>query len=228
MLKLMKLEWKKNRLGKEIRIAVITSAVLLLFIMAMTGELEASETIESYGKSMVNTAVELFTHMTYIIFTGVMLASWVVNSYENKTIHLMFSYPIDRRKILLSKFLSVWIFNFIAIILTKILIYAVLLLTSSYTRISTESIQIGELSFWLNIILSSAAMVSISFISLLVGMKMKSSRAAIVAAVIVAALTQGSIGDYTLSKSVTFYVILLTLAAVSVYLSVYNVETKDV
>lgn len=228
MLKLMKLEWKKNRLGKEIRIAVITSAVLLLFIMAMTGELEASETIESYGKSMVNTAVELFTHMTYIIFTGVMLASWVVNSYENKTIHLMFSYPIDRRKILLSKFLSVWTFNFIAIILTKILIYAVLLLTSSYTRISTESIQIGELSFWLNIILSSAAMVSISFISLLVGMKMKSSRAAIVAAVIVAVLTQGSIGDYTLSKSVTFYVILLILAAASVYLSVYNVETKDV
>ncbi len=228
MLKLMKLEWKKNRLGKEIRIAVITSAVLLFFIMAMTGELEASETIESYGKSMVNTAVELFTHMTYIIFTGVMLASWVVNSYENKTIHLMFSYPIDRRKILLSKFLSVWTFNFIAIILTKILIYAVLLLTSSYTRISTESIKIGELSFWLNIILSSAAMVSISFISLLVGMKMKSSRAAIVAAVIVAVLTQGSIGDYTLSKSVTFYVILLTLAAVSVYLSVYNVEIKDV
>lgn len=227
MLKLIKLEWKKNRLGKKIRIAAITSAVLLIFILAMTGELDAGETIELYGKSMLNTAVELFTHMTYIIFTGVMLASCVINAYENKTIHLMFSYPIDRRKILLSKFLAVWIFNFTAIVLTKVVIYVVLLLTSSYTHIQTASIQIGNPSFWLNIILSSAAMVSVSYISLLVGMKMRSSRAAIVTAVIVAALTQGNIGDFTLSNSVPFYIILLVLAVVSVYLSIYNVETKD-
>ena len=56
---------------------------------------------------------------------------------------------------------EVWIFNFTAIVLTKVLIYAVLLLTSSYTHISTASIQIGNPLFWLNIMLSSAAMVSV-------------------------------------------------------------------
>lgn len=230
MMKLVKLEWKKNKLGKGIRSAGITTAILLAFLMAMavSGELDGAKTMETYGKNMLTAAVELFSHMTYIIFTGVMLASYVVSAYEKKTINLMFSYPIDRRKILFSKLLAVWIFNFAAVILTKVIIYVVLFMTSSYTHADTSGIQIGTLSFWLNLLLSSAAMVSISYIALLVGMKLRSSKAAIITAVIVAALTQGNIGDFTLSSSVPFYIILLILAGISVCLSVYNVETSDV
>lgn len=47
----------------------------------------------------------LFTHMTFIVLTGVMLSSFIVGIYEKKTIHLMFSYPISRRKILFPRWL---------------------------------------------------------------------------------------------------------------------------
>lgn len=70
-------------------------------------------------------------------------------------------------------------------------------------------------------------MVSISFIALPIGLKMKSSRAAIVASVIIVFLTQGNIGGATLVNNMTFYAMLFVAAAVSVYLSVCNVETKD-
>ncbi|MCM1092169.1 MAG: hypothetical protein NC413_15155 [Muribaculum sp.] len=86
----------------------------------------------------------------------------------------------------------------------------------------------GELSFWLNIILSSAAMVSISYVALWVGMVMKSSKAVIVAAVIIVCFTQGNIGEFTLIGSIPFYIVLFILACVSVFLSVKNIEVKDV
>lgn len=227
MMKLIRLEWKKNNILKCIRNAAITTAAILVFMLMTARELETEETVEMYGKGMLDSSVALFIHMSYIIFTGVMIAAYIVGAYEKKTINLMFSYPVKRKRIILAKVSAVWIFNFLAMVGSKIGIYAVLVLSKSFMGISADSIPIGELAFWLDIVLSSAAVVSISFIALPIGLKMKSSKAAIVASVIIACFTQGNIGGATLVNSIPFYVILFVAAMVSVYLSVCNVETKD-
>lgn len=229
MIKLIKLEWKKYNNGKGlITAALIMTAILMLFIVGTAGELHSHETIKIYGKSMIDATVDIFTHISYIIFTGVMLAIFLVGAYEKRTINLMFSYPIKRRKIMLSKMSAVWIFSYIALVISKLLLYAVLLATRSFTHLSAADIPMGSLTFWLNLFLSSAAMVSIAFIALPIGLKFKSSKATIVAAVIIACLTQGNIGSYTLADSVPFYGFMFVLAAASVVLAVYDVETKDV
>lgn len=228
MFKLIKLEWKKNNIGKYVRNAAVTTAVLLLFLLMAAGELEREETVQAYGKSMLDTSVGLFVHMAYIVFTGVMIAAYIVGAYEKKTINLMFSYPIKRAKIILAKVCAVWIFNFAAMVISKAVIYTVLLATKSFTGISAAGLLAGEPSFWIDAVLSSAAMVSISFIALPVGMKMKSSKAAIVASVIIVCFTQGNIGSVSLVNSMTFYAILFAGAVVSVWLSVWRVETRDV
>lgn len=228
MIKLMRLEWKKNNIFKYVRNAAITTAVLLLFLLMAAGELETEETVQSYGKSMLDMSVGLFVHMSYIIFTGVMIAAFIVGAYEKKTLNLMFSYPIKRSKIILSKIGAVWLFNFVAMVVSKAVIYAVLIATRPFTGISAAGFPIGEPSFWLDAVLSSAAMVSISFIALPVGLKMKSSKAAIVAAVVIVCFTQGGIGSVTLANNMTFYAILFVAAVISVWLSVWRVETRDV
>lgn len=228
MLKLIRLEWKKHNIGKQIRIAVITTALLMLFMLMTARELETSETVEAYGKSMLDAAVALFVHMSYMVFTGVMIASYIVGAYEKKTINLMFSYPISRAKIIMAKVLAVWIFGFVAMVISKALLYGGLLLTKSFTGIGTEGLLIREPSFWLDAVLSSAAMVSISFIALPIGMKLRSSKAAIVAAVIIVCFTQGQIGSVTLVNNMTFYAVLFAVAVASVWLSVWRVEQRDV
>lgn len=228
MLKLIRLEWKKHNIGKQIRIAVITTAFLMLFMLMTARELEAAETVEAYGKSMLDASVALFVHMSYMVFTGVMIAGYIVGAYEKKTINLMFSYPISRAKIIMAKVLAVWIFDFAAMVISKALLYGGLLLTKSFTGISAEGLMILEPSFWLDAVLSSAAMVSISFIALPIGMKLKSSKAAIVAAVIIVCFTQGQIGSMTLVNNMTFYAALFAVAVASVWLSVWRVEQRDV
>lgn len=228
MIKLIKLEWQTHNIGKYIRNAAITTSVLLIFVMAMAGELNADETVALYGKSMLNASVELFTHMSYIIFTGTMLSSFIVTAYENRTITLMFSYPIKRQRILLSKILAVWIFNYAALVLSKFLLYAVLLLTRSYTHITAESIRLYDAAFYIEIFLSSAAMVSIGCLALPIGLKMKSSRAVIITSVLITCLTQGNIGALTLTNNVPFYATLLLLSFVAIFLSVHRAEVKDV
>ncbi|MDE6962480.1 MAG: ABC transporter permease [Lachnospiraceae bacterium] len=227
MLKLIRMEWKTNRIGKYIRNAVILTASLLAFSMLVGAELDR-DVPPIYGKSMLIAGVDLFTHMGYIIFTGVMLAVFITGAYENRTINLLFSYPIKRRKILAAKLLAVWIFNYAALVLSKLAIYAGLFLTSPYTGISVGDIRLGEASFYLNILISSAVMVSISFVALLIGTWMHSSKSVIVASVILTFFTQGNIGEFTLIGSIPFYIVLMLLSIAAVVLLLADVEKRDV
>lgn len=227
MLKLIRMEWKTNRIGKYIRNAVILTASLLAFSMLVGAELDR-DVPPVYGKSMLIAGVDLFSHMGYIIFTGVMLAVFITGAYENRTINLLFSYPIKRRKILAAKLLAVWIFNYAALVLSKLAIYAGLFLTSPFTGISVGDIRLGEASFYLNILISSAVMVSISFVALLIGTWMHSSKSVIVAAVILTFFTQGNIGEFTLSGSIPFYIVLMLLSIAAVVLLIADVEKRDV
>lgn len=86
MIKLIRLEWKKNKIGTYIRNAAIMTVLLSLMLTAMAGELETAETVEAYGTDMINASVDLFMNMAYIIFTGVMLASFIVGAYEKRKI----------------------------------------------------------------------------------------------------------------------------------------------
>ncbi len=228
MLKLIKLEWKKNNVWKQIRNAAVTTGVLLALLLMAAGELEREETVQAYGKSMLDVSVGMFVHVSYIVFTGVMIASYLVGAYEKKTINLMFSYPIRRSRIVLAKIFAVWIFNFAAMTVSKAVISFVLIFTRSSTGITAAGLSIGEPSFWLEAVLGSAAMVSISFLALPIGLKMRSSKAAIVASVIIVCFTQGGIGSATLANNMTFYAVLFVTAIVSVYLSICRLETRDV
>ena len=85
MMKLIRLEWKKNNITKYVRSAFIMSMIFLLLLLSVASELEKE-------KYMVYAGAELFANMSFIIFTSVMLASFIVSSYKNKTIHVMFSF----------------------------------------------------------------------------------------------------------------------------------------
>ncbi len=222
MLKLIRLEWKKNNIIKYIRNAFIMTICWLIFLLVAAEELETEDTV------LLKSAVELFTNMSFIIFTSTMLASFIVGTYKNKTINLIFSYPISRKKIVLSQILSVWIFNFIALTLSKVLIYAALVITRKYTHIMADNIALGSGVFYIEILVNSAVMVSVSFIALLIGLKMKSSKATIIAGVIILCFTQGNIGSYTLLNNMLFHVTLLMISAISVFLTLYKLETRDV
>lgn len=233
MLKLIKLEWKKNNIGRYMRNAVILAAVLCLFMFALaylgiandpdTGIPDAAP-----GNNTMSAPIELFTNMSFSIFTGVMLASFIVSAYKNKTMNLMFSYPIKRQKILVSQMLAVWIFNFVALVLTKLLLYGCILAGSHFMVSSFPlDFNMASLGFYIQVLVKSVVIVTMSFIALFIGMAMKSSKATIISSFLLILLTQGSIGDLTMANNAVFQVILTLISLVFAFLSISGAETKD-
>ena len=232
MLKLIRLEWKKNNIGKYIRTAVILTALLCLFTFALAflgianepdGTLDAAP-----GMDTISSPIELFTGMAFLIFTSVMLASFIVSAYKNKTMNLMFTYPVKRQKILASQMMAVWIFNFAALVLSKLVIYLCIFTGSGYLRSSFAiDFDMGSVSFYIRLLLKSFVIVSMSFIALFAGMALKSSKAAIVTSFLLVFLTQANVGDFTMADNAVFPLILTAVSFGFALLSIHNVENKD-
>ena len=232
MLKLIRLEWKKNNIGKYIRGAIIMAFLLGLFVFALAfwgiandpdGTLDAAP-----GTDVISAPVELFTSMAFLIYTSVMLAAFIVSAYKNKTMNLMFSYPIKRQKILASQMIAVWSFNFIALIVTKLAIYLCVFMGARFMQSSFAiDFSIGSLSFYVGLILKSVVIVSMSFIALFVGMALKSSKAAIITSFLLIFLTQANVGDFTMANNAVLPVILTIISLGFAVLLIANVQSKD-
>ena len=180
------------------------------------------------GTDVISAPIELFTSMAFLIYTSVMLASFIVSAYKNKTMNLMFSYPIKRQKIIASQMIAVWTFNFAALILTKLAIYMCVFFGAKFMQSSfVVDFSIGSLSFYIQLILKSVVIVSMSFIALFVGMAFKSSKATIVTSFLLIFLTQANIGDFTMAGNAVFPIILTAISLLFAALSIVNVESKD-
>lgn len=82
-------------------------------------------------------------------------------------------------------------------------------------------------SFYVQLILKSIVIVSMSFIALFIGLAMKSSKATIISSFLLIFLTQANIGDFTLKDNLVFPVILTGISVVFAVLFVCHAETKD-
>ncbi|MCL2745650.1 MAG: ABC transporter permease, partial [Coriobacteriia bacterium] len=98
MLELMKIELKKfNLIAHLIQLAIASVTLLALINLIAIGEAYPITTIE----------LSLLCLLTFVIWQGVLIAKFIVSEFRDKTIQLLFTYPVDRKKLILSKLVIV-------------------------------------------------------------------------------------------------------------------------
>lgn len=235
MFKMIKLEWKKHKINKYIIGTAVLIAVLAVFNFAMVflGIADDSATgvpdmaLQHMG---VSTNVELLTDISFLIFAAVMHATFVITEYKNKTMELMFTYPVSRKKIMISKMAAVWIFSFISLVAAKLICYAVVQGGMNFYQNSSfpMDVSLTDPMFYLTTLLKSASTICISFIALFIGMTVKSSKAAIVSSFLLIVLMQGNIGGASLRDNMFMPIILTVISLVFAWICVRKAEKKDI
>ena len=81
--------------------------------------------------------------------------------------------------------------------------------------------------FYIQLIVKAAVIVTMSFISLFIGLAVKSSKAAIVSSFVLILLTQANIGDYTMAGNAVFSFGLTSVSLVFAFFSIWKAETAD-
>lgn len=234
MIKLIKLEYQKHQILKYIRNAGILILILVCFNFAMTylgiaNDPDTGVPDRAFSNMGVSSNVELLSGISFLIFSAVMHGTFIISTRKNRTMELMFSYPIDRRKILASQMMAVWIFCFWGLIIAKLACYGSIALGGLFFENPAfpMDVSLTDPYFYGIMLLQSAATISISFLALAVGLKLNSSKSAVIASFLLIFLLQGNIGGISLRENIMFPVILTVISFFFVGICLLQIPSKE-
>jgi len=229
LLKLMKLEMRKFNIGAYVLAALIANVVMLgiICLISLNTEFKEVSLFTDYDAAFL--IIDTFVRFTYIVFASVLISRLVIDEYRNKSITVLFMYPINRKKLIAAKLLIVVLFTLVAYIVANLFVgigfYIVNLFASIIPEPLTWSITAKLL---LKVMMSALATSFLSLIPLYFGMRKHSVAATIVSSLIVVAIVCQNIDGFTLYSIIAVPIGLALLGAAIAYMSIRNIEHVDV
>lgn len=229
MLKLIRLEIKKFKLldyWKGILIAnfAIISFLIMIFLLEKNDGNIAFESFDLL-MSIINASIRA----TFLIFSSVILVKLIIDEYKNKSIDIMFTYPINRKKIMLAKLLIVVVFTFVTIMLSTLFIGGLFYWGDSVFNIVPGEISNEELTGnVVAVFMGALASAGLCLIPLFFGMRRKSPSATIVSSIFLVSLTNSTGNNFTLYSIIAIPLTLGLIGLLIGYLSIRNIEKVDI
>ncbi len=231
LLKLIQLELRKHRFAGYIGGAVIANIAILLFLILIGLVDYGTENYAFLNYSVSFVLIDTIARATFIIFGGALISKLIISEYRNKTMNVMFTYPIKRHKIIASKLIIIFLFIFFNIMFTDVLMGAILLTTDHFYSFISDALTVNEvLTLLVKYTTSSLSAAAMALIPLFFGMRKHSATATLVSSIFLVFVVCSGINGPSVSIN-SIIVIPLTLGAIGLWIasmSMIGLETKDV
>ena len=229
MLKLMQLEIKKFKIIRNLK-GVIIANLIIFTVLVMTvfaSKVDNEIPFKSWNDAFL--VIGVFVRITFSIFAAVLISKIIIGEYKNKTINVLFTYPISRKKIMLVKLVLILIFAFTSMIISNIFLGFSLFILNTFMNFIQEPLNMNILlSNLINSAVYSLIFAFISLIPVYVGIIRKSVASTIVTEIIIVSLLNNGNKGHTLSNIIIIPIIFAIIGVVSSYLSIKDVEKVDV
>ncbi|MEI4829521.1 ABC transporter permease [Bacillus sp. FJAT-53711] len=228
MLQLMKLEMKKFKFGWYVKGALIANVIItaLFIFLNYIQKIEGNVFIESSEEAFL--FIGAMVRGTFIVFAAVLIAQLVIEEYKNKTILIMFSYPVDRKKIIASKLFIVAILTFITIWLSNIVVAGAVFALHSYFSFISYSITITDwMQQAINMVPFAVAAAGTSLIPLYFGMRKRSVPITILSSLFVVSFACSYNPTFSMVAIIPVQFALAAVGIMIAYLAIRNIEKED-
>lgn len=230
MLKLIRLEIKKFKLFDHWKGVLLANIGFIMFL-SMIFFLEKNDgnlPFEDFG--MVMSILSSVVRATFLIFSSAIIVKLVIDEYKNKSIDIMFTYPINRRKIMSSKLIIIIIFTFTTIMLSTLFMGGLIywIDTIVYDIIPGEISRVEVSDNLITGFLGALASAGLSLIPLFFGMRKKSASATIVSSIFLVALTNSTSNNFTMFSIIAIPISLGLIGILIGYLTFRNIENVDI
>ncbi|MBU5344331.1 ABC transporter permease [Paenibacillus lautus] len=231
MLKLIQLEWQKSNISRYFRGLAVCIVVIFAAVALMALGSQSENEPMNYADFM--SLSDILVRITYIIFSSVILSRLVIDEYKSSMIQVLFTYPLQRKKIIQAKLTIVFGFCFFSIIITTFMINLLTYFLNPMIGLFEGSVHLGDMTATIPATLINAFMIAgISLIPLSFGMRKKSTASTITSAVIIAFLINATVSDGGSSTSlfqfIAIPIALCLLGLILGYLAFYKVDRTDV
>lgn len=229
LLKLIKLELRKIRIGPYIRSAILADMVILGLICLISLNPDIQNGMPFTDYSMAFSIIDTIVRGTFIVFASVLISRFVIDEFRNKTITVLFMYPNNRKKLIAAKLLIVVLFTLVADIAGNLFIGTGFYVLNLFTPVVPVPLTVAVAAKSLLTMLMSALATSfIGLIPLNFGMRKHSGAATIVSSLLVVLLVCQNVSGFTLYSIIAVPIGLALLGAVVAFMSIRNIEHTDV
>ena len=233
MIKLLKLELKKQNIRMYIISSIIVSIVMLcfLFLFAYAPQIDSNDKDLSFfaGYKNIISLFSMFNMFVFAILGSVMYSKFVIEDYMDNKLILLFSYPIPRKKVLLSKIVLVGGFLVLAMILSLLFNFVTFISLDYFLKWMNDSF---SMAFFVELIEKSILMTisafCISFFACALGFIKKSVPTTIVSAMVLGSMLSNSGVSNNKSLIYIFAIILICLTVGSFVYLLNKVQKMEV
>ncbi|WP_062050988.1 ABC transporter permease [Bacillus sp. JCM 19034] len=229
MLKLLKLEMKKHKMFGYVKAACIANIIIIVLacLLPIIDRIEGDAYFNNY--EMMFMLIDTMVRTTFIVFSGVLIAELIIDEYKNKTMHLMFMYPIKRHKFILAKLIIVSSFTFLAIVLSNFIISATFYGINSFAHFITDTLTMKFISEQVVTVLFSAlSSAGLGLIPLYFGMIRKSVPATIVTTILLVSIIGSNFNGFSLFNVIAIPAALAVIGLIIAYMSIKDIEKVDI
>ncbi|WP_459499207.1 ABC transporter permease [Bacillus sp. C1] len=206
-----------------VRSALITIFVVSIFIPVIVFDGELDSYINLFQ------TIDRFSRAVFMIFGASLISKFIIQEFQNKTMTVMFMYPIPRKKMMIAKILIIILFTLCGIVLSEIMMFSFAYMLNLYHPVITEPLTMPILvQNGTKLFVNAMAATGISFIPIYFGMKKYSVRTTFVSAIIVMCLCTASLNGQL--SVFDFIMIPITLAFTGLfiaYMTVRRIERVD-
>ena len=192
MKKLLYIEFKKFSFKNHIRnvlvanICMITLILIATFFNNISGELYGIPAIRTI------TIVDTFIKSVFIVWQSILIANLIVEEFRSKTILILFTYPINRKKLIISKLLIICIITLLSIVISHIIINFTLYQLNFIAPFIEYSITITDIAV---IVITSITAIMLGMLPLYIGMINRSTVMTVASSILIVSLAVSSGGE---------------------------------
>ncbi|NGZ76463.1 ABC transporter permease [Saccharibacillus alkalitolerans] len=229
MMHLVKLELKKASLRGYVYGALIAYAAIAAFLLLLYF-FEGSESSSPAFRNQLEilTVVNTMVCATFIIYASALLSKLIIGEFKDKTMSLLFAYPVSRKQLIFAKLSIVFAWCFANIVLGNLLLDALLLTVNSYAGQVGGELATSDLLRHVGfVLLQGVGAAGMSLLPLLVGLPRRSVAATIVASIFIVSIVNSNNGGFSLSSIVAIPLSLAAIGILGSYLSFRNIDRAD-
>lgn len=220
MAHLLKLEIRKFRLPRKMIAAFLATAFCMLFITVSLADsmTDPEQTKDTFESTFLLTG--LLVSFVFLIYSSILTSTLVINEYSQRTITILFSYPLNKRLLIAIKMMLIMAFTAVSILFGYVCCCGYIVGMDHAFDMLEGSFQTAYLSQWVPMAVTSAIVCGIlSWWPFVIGMIRKSVPATIVTSLIVLLARQLIITKNPANQENLFqlvFVLMVTLAAVTI------------
>ena len=228
MAHLIKLELKKFGIARNIifMLAAILFSILFITISlwdSMTDPEQIKDTFES-----TYLVIGLLMSFIFLVYSSVLTARLVIGEYNQRTITIMFSYPLNRIKFIASKLTIIMVYTAISMAIGYACCSGYIVFADRFFDMLEGTFQPSMLQTWIPMAITTVIVCTVlSLWPFIIGMIRKSVPATIVTSLIVIVFRQVIIGKNTTNQESILQIFIVAIVTVVITLFIFKRKVSE-